>query len=89
MERFTGFSPQIKFLPSLFFCLVGRVWPTSEVQVLCGHQLPINPIAIPKPDYREVEDEGGLGIDRFKSDVRIKTVRGRDSEILALGTERY
>ncbi|HGJ1623235.1 hypothetical protein [Streptococcus pneumoniae] len=26
-------------------------------------------IAIPKPDYREVADYNGLGIDRFKSDA--------------------
>ena len=78
MERFTGFSPQIKFLPSLFFCLVGRVWPTSEVQVLCGHQPPVNPIATPKPDYREVVDEGGLGIDCLRSVAR---KRKRQTEV--------
>ena len=70
MERFPEFSPQIKFLPSLFFYLVGWACPTSEGQVLCGHQLPINSIATPKPDYREVEDEGGLGIDCLKFDAR-------------------
>ncbi|HFI0185769.1 TPA: hypothetical protein ACGOTA_001893 [Streptococcus suis] len=29
-----------------------------EVKVLCGHPLPVNPIAIPKPDYREVARRG-------------------------------
>lgn len=38
--------------------LVRRACRTSEVQVLCGHPLPVNPIAIPKPDYREVAGRG-------------------------------
>jgi len=28
------------------------------MQVLCGHPLPVNPIATPKPDYREVAGRG-------------------------------
>ena len=63
--------------------LVRRVCCTSEVLPLS-----VNPIAIPKPDYREVADSNGLGRDRFKSDIRIKTVREKNSEIAALGTER-
>ena len=47
--------------------LVRRVCCTSEV-----FPLSVNPIAIPKSDYREVADEDGLGIDRLKSDARNK-----------------
>ena len=37
---------------------VRRACRISEVQVLCGHLLPVNPIATPKPDYREVAGRG-------------------------------
>ena len=47
--------------------IVRRVCCTSEVLPLS-----VNPIAIPKSDYREVADEDGLGIDRLKSDARNK-----------------
>ncbi|QAY22062.1 hypothetical protein BBP08_11680 [Streptococcus agalactiae] len=40
------------------FFIVRRACRTSEVQVLCGHPLPVNPIATPKPDYREVAGRG-------------------------------
>ncbi|PHV60753.1 hypothetical protein CS005_01130 [Streptococcus macedonicus] len=40
------------------FFLVRRACRTSEVKVLCGHPLPVNPIATPKPDYREVAGRG-------------------------------
>ncbi len=45
----------------------------------------MNLIATLNPDYREVADEDGLEID---PDVRVKNVRGKNSEILVLGTER-
>ncbi|TFV05971.1 hypothetical protein E4T79_04120 [Streptococcus sp. LYSM12] len=45
-------SSSLVFL-SWIFC-VRRTCRTSEVKVLCGHPLPVNPIATPKPDYREV-----------------------------------
>ena len=38
--------------------LVRRACRTSEVKVLRGHPLPVNPIATPKPDYREVAGRG-------------------------------
>lgn len=37
---------------------VRRACRTSEVKVLCGHPLPVNPKATPKPDYREVAGRG-------------------------------
>ncbi|MFS5429366.1 hypothetical protein V2U34_10640 [Streptococcus agalactiae] len=53
----TRFIPKrLSSLLSLF--LVRRACRTSEVQVLCGHPLPVNPIATPKPDYREVAGRG-------------------------------
>ncbi len=42
---------------SLFY-YVRRACRTSEVKVLCGHPLPVNPKATPKPDYREVAGRG-------------------------------
>ncbi|RRR51473.1 hypothetical protein EI998_08535 [Streptococcus suis] len=41
---------QVGLVPTCF--LVRRACRTSEVKVLCGHPLPVNPIATPKPDYR-------------------------------------
>ncbi|CQR26078.1 hypothetical protein BN1356_02421 [Streptococcus varani] len=41
-----------------FFFSVRRACRTSEAQVLRGHPLPVNPIATPKPDYREVAGRG-------------------------------
>ncbi len=38
--------------------IVRRACRTSEVKVLRGHPLPVNPIATPKPDYREVAGRG-------------------------------
>ena len=38
--------------------LVRRACCTSEVKDLRGHLLPVNPIVIPKPDYREVAGRG-------------------------------
>ncbi|NQP59724.1 hypothetical protein HO913_10530 [Streptococcus suis] len=38
------------------FFEVRRACRTSEVKVLRGHPLPVNPIATPNPDYREVAD---------------------------------
>ncbi|HET2307197.1 TPA: hypothetical protein VQ984_002001, partial [Streptococcus pneumoniae] len=40
------------------FFVVRRACRISEVQVLRGHLLPVNPKAIPKPDYREVAGRG-------------------------------
>jgi len=37
---------------------VRRACRTSEVKVLRGHPLPVNPKATPKPDYREVAGRG-------------------------------
>ena len=42
----------------LLFCYVRRACRTSEVKVLRGHPLPVNPKATPKPDYREVAGRG-------------------------------
>ena len=50
--------------------LVRRACRISEVQVLCGHLLPVNPIATPKPDYREV---AGRGRDSEIVALRIET----------------
>ena len=50
--------PRENDLRSLFL-YVRRACRTSEVKVLCGHPLPVNPIATtPKPDYREVAGRG-------------------------------
>lgn len=40
----------------IFSLAVRRACRTAEVKVLCGHPLPVNPIATPNPDYREVAD---------------------------------
>lgn len=40
------------------FLYVRRACRTSEVKVLRGHPLPVNPKATPKPDYREVAGRG-------------------------------
>ncbi|MQK33718.1 hypothetical protein EIZ88_23855 [Escherichia coli] len=40
------------------FSYVRRACRTSEVKVLRGHPLPVNPKATPKPDYREVAGRG-------------------------------
>ena len=45
------------FLGNSLF-LVRRACRTSEVKVLRGHPLPVNPKATPKPDYREVAGRG-------------------------------
>ena len=42
----------------LVFVYVRRACRTSEVKVLRGHPLPVNPKATPKPDYREVAGRG-------------------------------
>ncbi|MCC9885870.1 hypothetical protein HK147_00780 [Streptococcus agalactiae] len=52
------------------FFIVRRACRTSEVQVLCGHPLPVNPIATPKPDYRDV---AGRGMDREIVALRTET----------------
>lgn len=43
---------------SWFSLYVRRACRTSEVKVLRGHPLPVNPKATPKPDYREVAGRG-------------------------------
>ena len=43
---------------SAVFLYVRRACRTSEVKVLRGHPLPVNPKATPKPDYREVAGGG-------------------------------
>ena len=55
--QYTAFCKKKKRLKSAFF-LVRRACRTSEVKVLRGHPLPVNPIATPKPDYREVAGRG-------------------------------
>ena len=54
----------------------------SEVQVFRGHQLSVNLVETPKPDYRGVADEDGLGIDRLKSDVRKEKHQRRKADSL-------
>ena len=52
----TVYLPTTEIIEPIF--LVRRACRTSEVKVLRGHPLPVNPIATPKPDYREVAGRG-------------------------------
>ncbi|MCC9886317.1 hypothetical protein HK147_03210 [Streptococcus agalactiae] len=57
MVKWPYSSKKPTLLITLVF-IVRRACRTSEVQVLCGHPLPVNPIATPNPDYREVAGRG-------------------------------
>ena len=60
MIRFVNGPSNHKRLEQLLksFWYVRRARRTSEVKVLRGHLLPVNPKATPKPDYREVAGRG-------------------------------
>ena len=64
------FNVNENILISVLAFLVRRACRTSEAKVLCGHPLPVNPIATPKPDYREV---AGRGRDSEIEALRIET----------------